>query len=1075
MFFFSNFRALFCLAAMIFVAFTIESSAQGTPTANITGRAADASGAVVPSVRVTATNTATNLVRETVTNEGGDYTLTNLPVGTYTIAAEGANFKRFVTESVVLQVNESREINFALEAGNVQETVTVTAETAQVDTTTGTLKEVVDSARIVGLPLNGRNALQLQQLVPGAARIVAAGQGQNETISINGSRPNSNNYRLDGGDNHDPFFNSPSVFPNPDALQEFSILTSSYSAAYGRNAGATINAVTRSGTNDFHGSLFEFIRNERFNARSYFAAKAPPFKRNQFGGSIGGPLPFLNFGEGGPVFNSGKDRLFFFFAYQGWRERSSPNVLSAIVPTAAQRGGNFAGSATIRDPVNNQPFANNVIPTARLNQAALNFLNAFVPLPNGANGLLTSPNGGRFDQNQYVARIDYQLFRSDTITGRLLYNKDSTFETAGNIPNISNFTNYKNVNLTLSDTHVFNPTLVNSVRITFNKIDRAQTPSVPGNKTWTDFGAGFVRATAAEIPASISTTVTGYFNALSRFPLTQFRNYYQILDDANYTLGAHQLGFGGTFSRAHLDRQEYFRSDPHLVFRGNFSGNALADFFLGRASQVIQTSVNQTNTNTDEFALYALDDWKTTKKLTLNLGLRWEPFFPTTDEFNRFAQFRPGVQSTVFPFAPVGLVFPGDAGVPDSTTKKRYANFAPRFGFAYDVFGDGKTALRGGYGVFYSQIRQQSDNQQGSNQPYSLRLVINNPAGGVNAPYGAAGSPYPFTAPTENQAAAFRFVTPITLTTYDPDFRNAVVQQWNLNIQREVFKGYIFTASYVGNKGDHLYVQRQVNPARPGTAALDARRIYAPFFGQVTGYASVGKSIYHSGQFGVNKRFAQGFSLLASYTFSKLIDTTSSDMDEPANPLDLQSNRALSDLDIPHRFVASFVFDLPKFKNVSKLAGVFLNGWEINGIVSVQSGTPFSILSGVDNSQSGVNFDRADIIGDPFAVTDDSRAGRIRQFFNTAAFRANAVGTFGNGGRNILRTAGYSNADIGVFKDFPGFFENNKIQFRAEIFNLFNHVNLDQPDNNFSSASFGRITNTRGDPRVLQFALKYLF
>ncbi len=1061
-------RIVFRLIVLILVLNAVSSLIFAQGTATIFGKAVDAAGAALPGVRVTATNVATNTLREAVTDAEGAYTFTNLPVGTYQVAAELRDFKRYVEEGIRVQVDENRQVIVALEVGEVSDIVTVTSEAIQVDTLTGTLKEVVDAERIVNLPLNGRNALQLQRLIPGAAGVVGRGQGQNESISINGSRPNSNNYRLDGGDNHDPYFNTPSVFPNPDALQEFSIQTSSYSAAFGRNAGAVINAVTRSGTNDFHGSLFEFLRNEKLNARSFNAVSTPPFKRNQFGGTLGGPIK--------------ENKTFFFFAYQGWRERSAPGTLTAIVPTAEQRGGNLSSIRTpIIDPTTRLAFPGNIIPANRLHPASQQFLQAFVPLPNGANGLLSSNSGQQFDQDQLVTKIDHQISGSNTLSGRLLYNKDRQLEATGNLPNFFAATDYKNYNLTINDTQVFSPTLLNVVRFTYNKIDRVQAPVVPGNQTWSDFGANFTRAFPGEAPAAISTMVAGYFNAFSRYPLSHFRTNYQFSNDLNLTRGNHQFSFGGTYSRAHLDRSELFRGDPHLVFRNNvnvnFTGNALADLLLGRPSQIEQTAENVSNITTPEFALYAQDDWKATNRLALNLGLRWEPYFPFTDEGNRFAHFLPGQQSVVYPTAPRGLLFPGDQNVVGrSTIKTRWTNFAPRVGFAFDPFGTGKTSVRGGYGIFYAQIRQQADNQLASNQPFSLRLTINNPPLGLNNPYSVTGNPFPFTTPEGDAAQNYRFAGPITVITFDPDFRNGVSQQWNLNIQREFLGSYLATAAYVGSKGNHLFMEHQLNPALPGTNPnLDARRIYGPTFGPITNYASAANSTYNSMQLSLNKRLTQNFTVLTSYTWSKFIDNASADGEQASNPFNFSADKAVSDLDVPHRFVASFVVNLPGFNNANGFVRNILGGWQMNGIVVAQSGNPFSVVSGRDNSQTGINADRADLIGEARIGGNRTRQELMDGYFNTAAFAQNQIGTFGTSGRNILRGPSFSSVDFGLFKDFRGLAESHKVQFRTEVFNLFNQVNLANPDANLSSTNFGRITGTRSDPRVIQFALKYVF
>ncbi|MDQ3684404.1 MAG: TonB-dependent receptor, partial [Acidobacteriota bacterium] len=925
-------KFLFCLAACVFMTMASASSTRAQGTATIFGKATDPAGAALPNVTVTATNTETNASRDAATNEGGDYTFTNLPIGTYRVTGELTGFKKYLEQDIRLQVDENRQVNLALEIGDVGETVTITSSSAaQVDTLTGTLREVVDEQRIVNLPLNGRNALQLQRLVPGAGGVVAPGQGQNESLSINGSRPNTNNYTLDGGDNHDPFFNTPSVFPNPDALQEFSVQTSAYSAAFGRNAGAVINAVTRSGTNEFHGSLFEFFRNEKLNARSFFATVVPPFKRNQFGGTLGGPIR--------------RDKTFFFVAYQGWRERSSPGIITATVPTAAQRAGNLSNIATpIIDPVTRVRFTGNIIPAGRLNQAAQRFLQAYVPLPNLPNGLYNFASGQEFDQDQIVTKIDQRFNDANTLTGRFLFNKDRRLEATGNLPGFFANTKYDDYNLTISDTHVFTPTLLNVVRFTYNRVDRRQLSVVPGDQTFADFGVPFVRPFTDDVPPGMSTQIAGYFNAFSRYPLDQFRRYYQFESDLSWTLGAHQLRFGGEYSRSILDREEFFRGDPFLNFTNNnvFTGNALANFLLGRPTTIEQQARTASNIRTNELALYVQDDWKASQRLSLNLGLRWDPYFPLTYTEDRFGQFIPGVQSVIFPTAPRGAVYPGDPGVPRATIKNRLANFAPRVGFAYDPFGRGKTSLRGGYGVFYSQIRQQANNGINLAQPFSIRLTITNSPQGFDNPYATTGNPFPFTPPTGEAAQTYRFTRPVTVSHFDPDFRNSIIQQWNLNAQQEFLGSYIVTAAYVGSKGNHLFRQYQSNPARPGTGSVDARRIYAPDFGPVSTSASVGNSTYHSAQLSLNKRFANGFTLLSSYTFSKFIDDASADGEEASNPFNLAADKAVSDLDVPHRFVASFVYDLPTLQNSSRVVRWLLGGYQINGIVQLQSGTPFS-------------------------------------------------------------------------------------------------------------------------------------
>ena len=1037
-----------------------DAAAQGSVT--IFGTVTDASGAVVPGASITVTNVQTAFERLTVSDANGNYAISQLPVGIYTVKAELAGFKTVLQERVPVQVDENRRVNVVMQLGELAESVTVEGETAQVDTRTGTLREVVDSQRIVELPLNGRNPLQLQFLVAGAGGRAGQGQAQNESVSINGSRTNSNNYALDGADNHDPYFNTPAVFPSPDALEEFSLQTSSYSAEKGRNAGALMNAVTKSGTNAFHGTIFEFLRNEAMNARNFFSDTVPPFKRHQFGGTAGGPLR--------------RDKTSFFLSYQRTTQRSAPGSVTSTVLTEAQRRGDFSNSATpLRDP-RGGVFPNNVIPSTRLHPASLRFLEAFVPQPNRLGGLLTFASEETLDDDQVIVKADHALSAANQLSGRLLYNFNDRAEATGNLPGFLAAIEYSNWSVALNDLHIFSPQFTNALTFSYNDIDRRQLSIVPGNQTWTDFGAGFTRTFTASAPAAMHTQLDGYFNAFSRFPLNHFRKNIQISDVVTLNRGSHLLKFGGEVRRSILDLQEFFRGDPFVRFRATFTGDAAADFLLGLPSIVEQIAEDSNRPRTTEYALFMQDDWTMSPRLTLNLGLRWDPYLPFVDETDRFSQVRLGQRSMVFPSAPEGVVFPGDPGVPRSIIERRLSNLGPRLGFAYDPFGTGRTSVRGGYGVFYSQIRQQAHNQISTNQPFSLKLTINNPPGGIDDPYGATGNPFPFVPPqTPEERSTYRFLTPMAMTQWDPGFRNAVAQQWNFNVQQQLFDTYITTIAYVGSRGDHLFMTTELNPAifgAPGRT-LDERRPLFPIFASVTNQSSDARSEYHALQLTLNKRFSQGFSILSSYTWSRLLDNASSDGDRPDNPFDLDANWGPSDFDIEHRFVASFIWQLPGLGGRSGWMRHVLGGWQTNGIVTLESGAPFSIVSGRDNSQSGVNRDRADLVGDPDLDTGRPRGELVARYFNTDAFRVNSPGTFGNTARNMLRGPGFANIDFGLMKTVQ-LLEGHTVQFRTEVFNLLNRVNLGNPINNVSAPNFGQIISA-GSPRVIQLALKYSF
>lgn len=1049
-----------CCLALTMALMPAAALAQGSVT--IFGTVSDASGSVVPGATITATHAQTALERVTASDANGNYTISQLPVGVYTVKAELSGFKTFLQERVQVQVDENRRVNVVMELGQLTESVTVAGETAQVDSRSGALREVVDSQRIVELPLNGRNPVQLQLLVAGAGGRAGQGQAQNESVSINGSRTNSNNYALDGADNHDPYFNTPSVFPSPDALEEFSLQTSSYGAEKGRNAGALMNAVTKSGTNEFHGTVFEFLRHEALNARNFFSDTVPPFERHQFGGTAGGPLR--------------RDRTFFFVSYQRTTQESAPGSVTATVPTDAQRGGDFSASATqLRDP-RGGVFPGNVIPPGRLHPASQRFLEAFVPRPNRPGGLLTFASQETLKDDQMIVKADHHLSSSNRLSGRLLYNFNDRAEATGNLPGFFAAIEYSNWSFVLNDLHIFSPRFTNALTFSYNDIDRRQLSIVPGDQTWSDFGAGFTRTFTASAPAGMHTQVDGYFNAFSRFPLNHFRKNIQISDTVTLNLGSHLLKFGGDVRRPILDLQEFFRGDPFVRFRATFTGNAAADFLLGRPSVVEQIAEDSNRPRTTEYALFLQDDWTVSPRLTLNLGVRWDPYLPFVDETDRFSQVRLGQQSTIFPSAPEGVVFPGDPGVPRSIIEKKLSNVGPRLGFAWDPFGTNRTSVRGGYGVFYSQIRQQAHNQISTNQPFSLKLTINNPPGGIDNPYQATGNPFPFVPPqTADERSTYRFLTPMAMTQWDPNFRNAIVQQWNLNVQQQLFGTSIATIAYVGSRGDHLFMTNELNPAifgAPGRT-LDERRPMFPIFASVTNQSSDARSAYHALQLSLNKRFSRGFSILGSYTWSKLLDNASGDGEGPPNPFDLDANWGLSDLDLDHRFVTSFIWQLPDLAGRTGWVRHVLGGWQTNAIVTLESGSPFSIVSGRDNSQSGVNRDRADLVGNPGLDTGRSRGELVARYFNTEAFTVNAPGTFGNSGRNIVRGPGFAGVDFGLVKN-ARLMRGHVVQFRTEVFNLLNRVNLANPVNNASAPNFGQIISA-GSPRVIQLAVKYSF
>ena len=1037
--------------------------AQGTVT--IYGTVTDPSGAAISGAKVTVTSAATEQSRDTVSAIDGNYVAPGLRVGAYRLSVTAAGFKTFVQDGIQVQVDENRRVPVQMAVGGVNESVTVAADVAQVETRSSALRQVVDSARIIELPLNGRNPLQLSYLVAGSSGPTdpSGGQSLNTSVSIDGMRANSNNYSLDGADNQDPFFNTPSVFPNPDALEEFSLQTSNYSADLGRNAGAVMNAVTRSGSNSLHGTLFEFLRNQDMDARPFFANSVSPFKRNQFGGTVGGPIR--------------RDKTFFFGSYQGTRVNSEPGTQTPIVLSAAQRTGDFTGAKNIKDPLTGSSFPNNIIPASRLSQPALNFMNSFVPLPNSPNNVYTFANQSTTVDDQAVAKIDHTVSAANHLSGRLIYERNNTNQVP-NALDVAGFwaiIDYSNWNVSLNDIHTFSPHLVNQFTFGFNDITRQQLPHVAAQKSLVDLGAGFIRS--APGPIAYDTEVAGYFQGFSRYLLNQYRKYFQYTDGLNWMLGSHSLKLGVDVRQSICDQSQNFQTDPQVLFTANYTGLALADFLLGRPNSFTQGSPNAGSPRTLEFAAYVQDDWKVSQRLTVNMGLRWDPWLPFSDLKHAISQFKPGEQSTLYPTAPPGYVFPGDRGVSATSLSSRLNNWAPRLGFAYDLLGNGKTSVRGGWGSFYSDVRQQSLNNISSNQPFGLSLAVSQPTGGLANPYADTGNPFPFTPPATSQARqGFKFILPLTtLTEWDPNFRDAIVQQWNFSVQQQLFSDWILTVAYAGSAGNHLFIQNQLNPTvfgRTGPNA-NAKRLYAPYYSSIVDMLSVGNSSYNGLQVSANKRLHHGLTILVNYTYSKSIDEGSNDGSAPSNPYNIRNDRAVSDYNLPHKFVGSFVWQLPGGAIQNALARSVAGGWELNGIFTFQSGLPFSVTSGVDNSQSGINADRANLVGDPNLGAGRSTAQMLHEYFNTAAFTVNPVGTFGNAGRNILIGPKIENIDFGAVKSFS-IRERYKVQIRAEAFNVFNHPNFNNPNANVSASTFGTITGA-GSPRVLQLALKAMF
>ena len=1054
-----------------------------TQKARITGIITDSSGAAISGASVIITQVETGIRRNAETNEVGVYDAPLLDPGKYSVAVKKQGFRSVVQSGIELHANDSVQISVPLEIGTLTETVEVTAKSVgQVETENAVIREVVDQRRVVDLPLNGRNAAQLSTLVPGVVVAPAANVDMGVTktapggvvVASNGARQGQVSYRLDGGSNTDPMSDINQPFPFPDALQEFSVQTSNYSAAYGNNAGAVVNVVTRAGTNEFHGAAFGFVRNRVFNARNFFASDRSFLKRNQEGAAGGGRII--------------RDKMFFFVGWQGTYLRDQNSSANAFVPTVEELAGNFSAcgapcSRSIRDPLTNTPFPGNQIPVSRFDSASLKVATGYLPVSTGTGQIFYT--GGKVIQNTNdgIGRFDYQIRSNDHVNLRYFI---SDFQYAGkfnpkNILIYGDSSAIRSHNAVLAGTHIFSPSLLSDTRFTFYRVSSARIPP-PGAPSVRDFGVNIYTPN----PNSIENiSVSGSFGTGDDPVAVYARTGYEFTEQVFWTRGRHSVIFGGEVAAIGLNENNQARLPGSFTFTGDYSGNAMADFLLGRVRGFQQNAGAFLNNRNTFFDVFVQDDYRASQRLTLNLGVRYEPFWPWNEIAHRLMRFEPadyasGFQSRVFRNAPPGLSFPGDPGFPDRGVHGDFNNLAPRFGLAWDVRGDGKTSVRSGGGIFYNQRTAAFTNlYTGTITPFALSVVVADLQAPFSNPYQNMTNPFPAGPPSPNIA----FQAPVSVETYDRQAVSVILYNWNLSIERALGGGWVAHTAYVGSHGSHGLNFSQLNPANPSlTGTTDARRLFQPY-GSIKQITYDGNSSYNAVQIGLNHRFSHGLTVLANYTFSKSLDTY------PPNALAIENNgtpsgiprgtpngrsfdSGPSDFDHAHRAVVSYVWDIPGVKGAnSKVLGRLLNGWQNTAIFQYQTGGPLTIKSGVDNSRTGLNNDRAILTGQP--IDRPTGIDPVVQFFNTGAFALNPPGTFGVLGKGALRGPSMSNWDIGLFKTTK-VRERFSVQFRAEFFNAFNQVNFDNPGTSVNAANFGRIQSA-GDPRIIQFGLKLLF
>jgi len=1196
--------------------------AQGTG-GRILGRAGDPSGAVLANVKITATNQATGVSRVTQSNESGDYTFLDLPVGTYSLTFELSGFKKNVRRDVSLDVNQVITLNVTMQLGATQEVVDVTSEAPLVETTSTQMGAVVNERAVNQLPLNARDTYQLLQLQPGVQSQTGSdlfyGSNNAGVVSVNGGRGRSNNFSVNGGDANDQFANLPAVQPTPDSIEEFRVLTNTFDAEYGRNSGAVVNVVTKSGTNNFHGNVYEFFRNKVLNSSGYFDSQKPNFQQNQFGGTLGGPIK--------------KDRTFFFASYEGRRIRQGISSDAISVPTDAERLGDFSGDGgafagaitdqTVADTLNSrsgcgaaaagviQPgaayadlFPNNQIPVECMDPTAVDMMNQFVPLANRPDGTFQTVSGIHKDRtDQFTLKFDHRINDKQNLSLYYYFNDSNLFDPyarfqAGGATTLGfgagTLERYQQLNL--SHNFTITNSVVNEAHFTYfresqgsflhpqrtsdiHNVCATVSPDSCFNDTANpDFGIHPGLGSSREGVPFVD--VSGLFSYGNNFEgeIPQTGNTYQGSDSLSWVKGNHTMKFGGDLRRQLFDQTLYYNVNGLYSYYGggandplysDAQGNELTlmpSYLLGLPDSFSQGSAQIEKVRSTIFAVFAQDSWKIKKNVTLNYGLRWELFTPLTDISGHVQSFRPGQTSTKYPCdntlpenCPVGLVVPGDPGVPAGLTSTYYKTFAPRIGLAYSPGSSGKTSIRAGWGMFYNPMEQLVLEQFSAEPPFGGSNIINAPL--FNTPYlqqDGTVKPNPFNGiidPPPGQDPDWQRFRPLLLYgQFQPHLRTQYSTQYNLNIQRQLKPDLVLQVGYVGSQGHRLLASHDVNYGNAQTcvdmqniadfyaasdpdlsAAYTCGQFYAdsafflpantipdgysvtmpygsvssvgpgnpditlvglrpysspicepttgagcpgdgtPVFSSIFAEDTIANSNYNSLQAMLEKRFSRGLQAQVAYTFSKSFDQASS-FEGELNPLDFHRTYSLSQFDARHRLVLSYFWELPVPK-YSGFAGKVLNGWDLSGIYTYQTGFPIRITSSSDNELMYSAFFEYPGEPDqvmPFKSGRTTTADGVFYFDGTTFSEDNTFGRIGNARRTYCCGPPINNFDFALHKVLP-LSEDKRFEFRAEFFNLFNHPQFNNPDGNITDGSdFGRVLRAK-EPREIQLALKFYF
>jgi hypothetical protein len=1069
--------------------------AQGT-TATIVGTITDSSGGALPGTLVTARNADTGLSRSVPAGADGAYRLEFLPIGNYVIEAVLDGFKTAHRSGIALRVSDTVRVDVGLELGALAEMVTVNAAAPLVNTSTAEIGRTIEAAAIAELPLVDRNVYSLLDLTPGVQSnnngVSAASTGTSSLVLgypeqrtlINGGADGgtgSVNYYLDGGINMTGLRNTGNILPNPDAIQEVKVQTNSYSVEYGRFASGVINVVTKSGTNQYRGSLFDFVRDGKFNAKDWGSQlDTPPLDRKQFGGVAGGPL--------------NRDRTFFFASYSGLRQTTSTFLNNAIVPTALERVGDFSASTTKpTDPATGQTFVCNGVVGAicgnRIDPVAAKIINTYIPAANVPGNIWQGYVQSPFDSNELLVKIDHQINNAHRFTGSYFVTGGTNTVAAGtgNLPWASQQFNWRQHNVNLSDTWIVDSSRINQAWFSASRNfgGRLNLPQT----SLADLGGAFNIQGAPSLP---QITVSGYFTLTNAIGgPTAGGNFYSGRDVFSWTTGRHAVKLGGELSLNKTTQDTLLNNYGVFTFNNSVTRNALADFLIGVPSAVTQDAPVTAYWDSWYGAAFLQDDFRVNTRLTLNLGLRWDVQTPGTDPLNRFTTYVPGQKSTVNPSAPVGQLFYGDPGIERGVVKTAWNHVSPRVGVVWDPAGDGRTSVRAAAGLFYGSISGNEWNTMTNFQPWSTRLTFTNtnprtsatgvPLGAsLSNPYNAyvGGAPFPYNGSFANGGGIFGV---------SQDFQWAHSYQTNVGIERQVGRSLSVSASYVGSFNRDLPFARDVNypvvtPTATSAGANILTRRPNPAFGAVLLIDSDQTSSYNGMQITAASRPWHRVSFHGFYTLSKTMTSVQLQNNTTQGLAQNYSNLAedfgRADTDQRHVFNLSANWDIDYYRGGNAVVRNVVNGWSLSPIIKLRSGLPFTITNGnVDANLDSVTNDRAQLIGDP-ALSDRSAT----LWFNTAAFTQNravtGVAVDGNSARNLLDGPAYHSVDLALSRDFH-LQRRVRITVRAEGTNVFNMVSLGQPGNavpaaGTTSATFG-VIRSANSMRKMQFGLRLTF